>query len=248
MTATTSAGRPADMARTSTSVWPGKALQGSRPDSGAWSRARRTAAAATVAVAPVSLLAAIVHHPFVADLRHKHDVAAALTAGTTRWSVAHVAAAVASALIALAFLAVAAALRQRGEWRWSARAVPFVVVGSTLFAMLPAMEIAVLAASRAGADAETVLLEMDAWFRPLLVAGAAVFAVGMACAARSVVAARVLGRPTTVLVAVALTVAAVSRFLPFGAALTVGAAALVVALWPLVGTVAARPSAPRAAG
>ncbi len=248
MTATTSARRPAESAGPSTSVRPREAPRGPRPDSGSWSRARRTAAAATVAVAPVLLLAAIVYHPFIGDLRHKHDVAAALTAGATRWSVAHVAAAVASALIALAFLALAAALRQRGEWRWSARSVPFVVVGSSLFAMLPAMEIAVLAASRAGADAETVLLEMDAWFRPLLVAGAAVFAVGMACAARSVVAARVLGRPTTSLVAVALTVAAVSRFLPFGAALTVGAAALVVALWPLVGTVAARPSAPRAAG
>jgi hypothetical protein len=248
MTATASAGRPAGTARSSTSIRPAGSARGPRPGSGSWSRARRTAAAATVAVAPASLLAAIIYHPFIADLRHKHDVAAALTAGATRWSLAHVAAAVASALIALAFLAVAAALRQRGEWRWSARAVPFVVVGSTLFAMLPAMEIAVLAASLAGADAEAVLLEMDAWFRPLLVAGAAVFAVGMACAARSVVAARVLGRPTTALVVVALTVAALSRFLPFGAALIVGAAALVVGLWPLVGIVAARPSAPRAAG
>ena len=248
MTVTTSAGRSADTARATTPVPPGGTPRGLRSGSGSWSRARRTAAAATVAVAPVSLVAAIAYHPFITDLRHKHDVAAALTAGTTRWAVAHVATAVASALVTLAFLAVAAALRQRGEWRWSARAVPFVVVGGTLFAMLPAMEIAVLAASLAGADAEAVLLEMDAWFRPLLVTGAAVFAVGMVCVARSVVTARVLGRPTTSLVVVALTVAAVSRFLPFGAALTMGAAALVVGLWPLVGFVAARPSASRAAG
>jgi len=248
MTATTSAGHPAATARSSTSVRPGEAARGPRAGSGSWSRARRTAAAATVAVAPVSLLAAIGYHPFIADLRHKHDVATALTSGATRWSIAHLVAAVAAALIALAFLAVTAALRQRGEWRWSARAVPFVVVGSTLFAMLPAMEIAVLAASLAGADEEAVLLEMDAWFRPLLVAGAAAFAVGMACAARSVVSARVLGRPATALVVGALTVAGVSRFLPFGAALTVGAAALVVGLWPLVGTVAARPPAPPATG
>jgi hypothetical protein len=243
MTATTSVGHPAARAQSSTSVRPGEAARGPRAGSGSWSRARRTAAAATVAVAPVSLLAAFVYHPFIADLRHKHDVAAALTAGATRWSIAHLGAAVASALIALAFLAVTAALRQRGEWRWSARAVPFVVVGSTLFAMLPAMEIAVLAASHGGADEEAVLLEMDAWFRPLLVAGAAVFALGMACAARSVVSARVLGPPMTALVVGALTVAGVSRFLPFGAALVVGAAALVVGLWPLVGTVAARPPA-----
>jgi hypothetical protein len=248
MTTTTAAGRPADTDRSSTYDWPGGGGRRPGPGSGTWSRARRTAAAATVAVAPVALLAAIVYHPFITDLRHKHDVAAALAAGTTRWSVAHVATAVASALVALALLAAAATLRQRGEWRWSARAVPFVVVGSTLFAMLPAMEIAVLAASLAGADAETVLTEMDAWFRPLLVAGAAVFAVGLACAARSVVTARVLGRPATALVVVALTVAAVSRFLPFGSALTVGAAALVVGLWPLVGIVAAPASAARAAG
>jgi hypothetical protein len=205
-------------------------------------------AAATVAVAPVSLLGAIVYHPFIADLRHKDDVAAALTTGATRWSVAHLGAAVASALIALAFLAIAAALRHRGEWRWSGRSVPFVVVGSTLFALLPAMEIAVLAASLAGADAEAVLLELDSWFRPLLVGSAAVFAIGLACAARAVVRARVLGRSATALVVGALTVAAASRFLPFGAALTVGAAALVVGLWPLVGMVAARPPAVPAPG
>ena len=241
MTAATSAARPAGLARSS----PGPS-HGPGPRS--WSRARRRSAAATVAVAPVVLLAAVIYHPFIADLRHKHDVAAALTAGTGRWSVAHLVVAVASALVALAFLAVSAALRHRGEWRWSGRAVPFVVMGSTLFALLPAMEIAVLAASLAGADAEAVLLELDAWFRPVLVGSAAVFAIGLACAATAVVRARVLGRSVTGLVVGALTVAAVSRFLPFGAALTVGAVALVMGLWPLVGTVAARPPAPPADG
>ena len=245
MTATTSPGRPAGPARPPFS--PRSAGAAREPGPRSWSRARRRLAAATVAVAPVSLLGVIVYHPFIADLRHKHDVAAALTAGTTRWSVAHLGVAVASALVALAFLAVGAALRNRGEWRWSGRSVPFVVVGCTLFALLPAMEIAVLAASLAGADAEAVLLELDAWFRPLLVGAAAVFAIGLACVATAVVRARVLGRSATALVVAALTVAGVSRFLPFGAALTVGAAALVVALWPLVGTVAARPSARRVA-
>ncbi|MGY1680533.1 hypothetical protein [Geodermatophilus sp. SYSU D01176] len=237
MTAITSPGRAAGTTGPSSSV----RSAGSGP--GAWSRARRTLAAATVAVGPVVLLGALVYHPFVADLRHKHDVAAALTVDTTRWSLAHLGVAVASALVALAFLAVGAAVRRRGEWRWSGRSVPFVVVGSTLFALLPAMEIAVLAASLAGADAEAVLLELDAWFRPLLVGSAAVFAVGLACVACAVVRAGVLGRSATALVVGALTVAGVSRFLPFGAALIVGAAALVVSLWPLVGTVAGRPPA-----
>ena len=123
--------------------------------------------------------------------------------------------------------------------------MPFVVVGSTLFALLPAMEITVLAATLAGADPVAVLLELDAWFMPLLLSGAAVFAVGAAFVARSVVSAAVLGRGVTMLVVTALLVAAASRFLPFTAALLVGAGALVVALWPLVGVVAARP-VPRA--
>ncbi len=207
----------------------------------AWSRARRTTAAATVATAPIVLLAGIGDHPVIADLRDKEAVAGALTADVTRWSVAHLLVAVGAPLVAVALLAVASVLRQRGEWRWSPRSVPFVVVGSTLFAMLPAMEIAVLAATLAGADPDAVLRELDPWFAPLLVAGAAAFAVGAAFLARSVVSAAVLGRGATTLVVTALLVAAASRFLPFTAALLVGAAALVVALWPLVRLVAARP-------
>jgi hypothetical protein len=212
-----------------------------------WSRARRITAAATVATAPVVLLAGIAYHPFIADLRDKETVAAALTADETRWSVAHLVVAVASPLVALAFLAVAASLRRRGEWRWSARSVPFVVVGSSLFALLPAMEITVLAAARSGADPTAVLLELDAWFRPVLLTGSAVFAVGAGCIARSVAVAGVLGRGTTILVASALVVTAVSRFLPFTAALLTGAVALVVALWPLVGPVGAPPPRVRSA-
>ena len=203
-----------------------------------WSHARRITAAATVATAPVVLLAGIAFHPFIADLRDKEAVAAALTGDTTWWSIAHLVVAVGAPLVALAFLAVAATLRQRGEWRWSTRSVPFVVVGSSLFALLPAMEITVLAATLAGADPVAVLLELDAWFLPVLLAGAAVFAVGALFVARSVVSAGVLGRGTTVLVVSALVVTAASRFLPFTAALLIGAVALVAALWPLVGTVA----------
>jgi hypothetical protein len=212
-----------------------------------WGRTRRTIAAATVATAPVVLLAGIAYHPVIADLSDKEPVAAALVSDEARWSVAHLAAALGSLLVALAFLAVAASLRQRGEWRWSARSVPFVVVGSGLFALLPAMEITVLAAARAGADPGAVLLELDTWFRPLLLAGSAVFAVGVLLVARSVVAAAVLGRVTTTVVGTALLVTAASRFVPSTPALLVGAVALVVALWPLARPVATRP-VPRGAG
>jgi hypothetical protein len=211
---------------------------GAPPRHVASGRARRITAAATVASAPMVLFAGIVYHPFIADLRDKEAVAAALTSDVSRWSISHVVVAIGSPLVALAFLAVAAALRQRGEWRWSGRSVPFVVVGCSLFALLPAMEITVLAAYLAGADPVAVLLELDAWFRPVLLTGATVFAVGAALVARSVVAAAVLGRGTTMLVVAALAVAAASRFLPFTAALVAGAVAVVVALWPLVGPVA----------
>lgn len=206
-----------------------------------WSRARRRTAAATVATAPLVLLAGIAYHPFIADLRDEEAVAAALTADVTRWSIAHLLVAIGSPLVALALLAIAATLRQRGEWRWSARSVPFVVVGSALFALLPAMEITVLAAALTGADPVAVQVEVDAWFRPLLLSGAAFFAVGAAFVARSVVSAAVLGRGTTVLVVGALLVAAASRFLPSTPALLAGTVALAVALWPLVGPVATQP-------
>jgi hypothetical protein len=211
------------------------------PHGPVWSRARRTTAAAAVATAPVVLLAGIGYHPSIADLRDKEAVAAALTADVTRWSIAHLVVALAAPLVILAFLAVAAALRQRGEWRWSTRSVPFVVVGGTLFALLPAMEITVLAATLAAADPVAVLLELDAWFMPLLLSGAVFFTVGAACVARSVVSAAVLGRGMTTLVVTGLLVAAATRFLPFTAALLVGSAALLVALWPFVGVVATRP-------
>jgi hypothetical protein len=215
------------------------------PDAGAgrpvgWGRARRTAAAAAVATAPLVLLAGIGYHPFIADLRDKEAVASALVADETRWSIAHLLVAVGAPLVALALLTVAAVMRQRGEWRWSVRSVPFIVVGSTLFALLPAMEITVLAATLAGADPVAVLLELDAWFMPVLLSGAAVFAVGAAFLARSVVSAAVLGRGATMLVVTGLLVAAATRFVPFTAALLVGAGALVVALWPLVGLAARR--------
>jgi hypothetical protein len=220
---------------------PPQTSEGAWHGSAGWSRARRRTAAATVATAPVALLAGIAYHPHIADLGDKDEVAGALTADVTRWSVAHLVVAVASALVTLALLAVTAAMRQRGEWRWSARSVPFVVLGGTLFALLPAMEIAVLAATLAGADPAAVLLELDAWFKPLLLAGAVVFAVGAVCVAGSVTSSHVLGRRPTMLVVTALSVAAASRFLPSTAALLVGAGALVVALWPLAGPVAARP-------
>ena len=189
--------------------------------------------AAVTGLAPSVLLIGLVYHPHLDDLRDKGAVAAALSADTTRWGIAHLVVGVAAALVLLAFLSVHEFLRERGHSEMSALGVPFIVIGSVLFAFLPAMEIAMLGAYGAGVDVEEVLLEMNTWFQPILLAGAATFAVGVAFFAVAIARTRMLSRGLTWLVVGALVVAAVARFVPLGAALYLGGAALVVALLPI---------------
>ena len=184
-------------------------------------------------MAPSVLLIGLVYHPHLDDLRDKGTVAAALSADTTRWGIAHLVVGVATALVLLAFLSVNEFLREGGHSGMSALGVPFIVIGSVLFAFLPAMEIAMLGAYGAGVDVEEVLLEMNTWFQPILLAGAAVFAVGIAFFAVAIARSRILGGGLTWLVVGALVIAAVARFVPLGAALYLGGAALVVALLPI---------------
>src|SRR5215207_92370 len=135
--------------------------------------------AATVAIAPAVLLAALVYHPYIANLTDKASVAAALASDTTRWGLSHLAVGVGSGLAVLAFLAVRSYLREAGEERWSVLGLPFIVLGSTLFAFLPAMEIAMLAAAETGADVQAVLTALDSWFFPILLTAAVIFALGV---------------------------------------------------------------------
>ena len=148
----------------------------------------------------------------------------------------------AAALVLLAFLSVDAFLREYGRSGMSAVGVPFIVIGSVLFAFLPAMEIAMLGAHGAAVDVEEVLLGMNAWFQPILLAGAAVFAVGVAFFAVAIARSRVLGGRMTWLVVGALVVTAVARFVPLGAALYLGGAALVVALLPIAVVMVTHPT------
>jgi hypothetical protein len=189
--------------------------------------------AAIVAIAPAVLLAALVYHPHIPDLTDKAAVAAALASDTTRWGLSHLAVGMASGLVVLAFLAIRSYLREAGEERWSILSLPLVVMGSTLFAFLPAMEIATLAAAEAGADAEAVQTALDRWFFPTLVTSAIIFAFGVLGFAMGIVRSGILGRWLTRLVVGALVVMAASRFVPAGAALYVGGASAIVALWPL---------------
>jgi hypothetical protein len=191
-----------------------------------------------VVVAPVVLLVAFVTHPYLSGrLPNDAGVAEAVAAGPTRWGAVHLATVVASGLIILAFLAVRTYLREAGEDRFSALGVPFVVIGSTLFAVLPGMEFAPLAAAETGAttaEIEAVQEALASWFMPVLVTGALAFAIGVFAFARAISITTVGSRGLTRVVVTALIVMAVSRFVPLAAAQFYGqGVAVIVAMWPL---------------
>ncbi len=189
--------------------------------------------AAILVIAPMVLFAALVYHPYIPQLTDKAAVAAALASGPTRWGFAHLAVAVGFGLMLLAFLAIRRLLSQAGEERWSITGLPFIAMGSTFSALLPAMEIAMLAPAEVGADVEASQQALDVWFMPVFFSGAVLSALGILGFAMGIVASGVLSRGLARVVAGALFVMAVSRFIPLGAALYVGGAAGILALWPL---------------
>src|SRR5215216_6979997 len=203
--------------------------------------------AAIVAIAPAVLLFAFVYHPYISPPTDPAAIAAAATSDTTRWGLSHLAIGVGYGLAVLAFLAIRSYLREAGEERWSILALPFIVIGSTLFAFLPAMEIAMLAPAEVGADVHAVLIALDSWFFPVLLIGAITFAVGILDFAMGIVRSGVLSPRLSWLVAGALVVMAAARFIPSGAALYVGGVAGMVALWPLAYEMRKHPEAARSA-
>jgi hypothetical protein len=205
--------------------------------------------AAIVAIAPAWLLFAFVYHPYIANLTDKAAVAAALTSDTARWGLSHLAVGVGSGFAVLAFLAIRSYLREAGEDRWSILGLPFIVMGSTLFAFPPAMEIAMLAAAEEGADVQAVLAALDSWWFPILLTAAATFAIGVFAFAKGIADSRILSRRLSRLVVGALVVMAVARLVPLGAVqFYVQGAAGIVALWPLAYEMWKHPEAARAAG
>ncbi len=208
---------------------------------------------AALVVAAAVLLAALVAHPYIAGRLPNDDaVAEAVAAGTTRWGVVHLATSVASALIILAFLAVRSYLREAGEDRFSAGGMPFVIVGTTLFAVLAEMEFVPLAAAETGATTAEISAAQDAitgWFAPVLLAGAFTFAIGVFSFARAISITTVGSLGLTRVVVAALVVMAVSRFVPLAAAqFYVQGAAAIVALWPLAYAIGTQPVPATAAG
>ncbi|MDP8929880.1 MAG: hypothetical protein M3O70_15260, partial [Actinomycetota bacterium] len=63
----------------------------------------------------------------------------------------------------VAFVAIRSYLRQAGEERFSAFGLPFIVIASTLYAVLPGLEFAPLAAAKTGGDVRAVQAALDPW-------------------------------------------------------------------------------------
>ena len=100
-------------------------------------------AAAVVAVTPLVLITAFVLHPHLPGRQPNIEaLAQAVSSDPTRWGLVHLATGLGSALLAVAFLMISNYLRRAGEDRWSAAGLPLIIVGCTLYAMLPAMEFA----------------------------------------------------------------------------------------------------------
>ena len=193
------------------------------------------ARALLVAAGPVFLTAALLWHPpLPGRLPDSAAVANAASADITRWGLSHVAAALASGAVAVAFVAVRGYLRERGDGSVSAVGLGLVLIGSTLFAVLPGMEFAVLAAHETGADLAETQAALESWFVPILVGGAVSFAFGTVLFAVAVVRAASFARLPTIIVAGALVVFGLSRVVPIGVVqFYVQSVAALVALLPL---------------
>ena len=200
---------------------------------------------AILVIAPAVMLVGGGYHPWIGnpgDPGFFQTLAAAVTADATRWWIAHFLIAVGSGLLVIAFLATRSYLRDAGEGRWSVIGLPFIVMGSTLYALLPAMEFAPVGAFRTGADIAAVQAALMPWFGPILLASAVLFALGVLGFVIGIIRSDALSPWLTWIVAGALVAMAASRFFPVGVAqLYAGPAAGVVALWAMAYAIWKRP-------
>jgi hypothetical protein len=175
-------------------------------------------AAAVVAVAPLILIAAFVLHPHLPGRQPNIEaLAEAVSSDPTRWGLVHLATGLGSALLAVAFLIISNHLGRPREDRWTAAGLPLIIVGCTLYAMLPAMEFAPLAAVESGGDPAAAQQSLLHWLGPVLIASAATFGTGAVCFGVGVTRSPVLGRGSARVVAASLVVMALSRFVPLSA-------------------------------
>lgn len=190
-----------------------------------------------VFLAPAVMLLGFGSHPWLgnpSDPDFHAALADAVATDTTRWAVSHLSVALGSGLLLLAFLALRSYLRRASEDRWSAVAIPFIVMGSMMFAMLPAMEFVPLVAASTGADIQAAQAALDTWFIPLFLISGVLFLLGAIGFALGIVRSDVLNPGLARFVAAGLVVMGATRLIPLAASLMyVGPVVGIVALWPL---------------
>lgn len=206
--------------------------------------------AAALIIAPLVIWAGFIGHPDIGDPLAPgaiDNIATAVAADSAGWALAHLSLAVGSGLLALAFVGLRGYLRDAGEDTWSAVGLPFVIFGSVLFALLPAMEMAPVAAADAGLGHDgiaAVQVALEAYFPAVLMIGSAIFAVGAVAFAVAVPKSGVLSPGPAKAVAGLLVVVAASRFIPLAIVLFhVQSVALIAALFPLAYVMWTRPTA-----
>jgi hypothetical protein len=204
------------------------------------SRSISRAMAITVAAGPVLLLGALLWHPPLPGRLPDNDaVAEAVAADVTRWGLSHLAAAFAAAAVSVAFIVIRSYLRERGDGWFSAVGLALVVVGNTLYAVLPGMEFSALAAHETGTDIAAAQDALQPWFISVLVGGSVVFAAGTTLFAVAIVRSAPMGR-TDAVVAAALVVFGISRVIPIGVVqFYVQPATALLALLPLAAEISA---------
>ncbi|MGH7677689.1 MAG: hypothetical protein ACRENU_04425 [Gemmatimonadaceae bacterium] len=204
----------------------------------------QTVARARVSIliaAPLILLAAFVYHPHIVLLPDAEAVAHAVQMDHQRWAIAHFGVGLGAALMSLAYVALRGYLRDIGENRWSAIALPFLVLGSALYVFLPGMEFTVLAASATGGDIVAAQESIDVWFVPIMMSSALINAVGIGFLMRGV--SRVLDFRAKPIILAALALMAISRLVPIGPVhFYVQGLAGLAALWPIAREIARRAS------
>ena len=188
---------------------------------------------AITVIAPLTLLAAFAYHPHIMFLPSPDAVAHAVQADTNRWAIAHWGLGIASALMALAFLAVRGHLKEAGENRLSAVALPFLIFSAAVYAILPGMEFTVLAAAKTGGAIVASQQAIDPWFVPTMLIAGLSNATGAILLAAAIRRSPLLGALKPVVVA-AFYVVAVARLVPVGPVqFYVQGIAFIVALWPI---------------
>jgi hypothetical protein len=88
------------------------------------------------------------------------------------------------------------------------------LIGSSLYAVLPGMEFAVVAAHESGADLAQTQAALESWFVPILIVGGVTFAFGTVLFAVAVARGSSFARLPAVIVAGALVVFGLSRVVP----------------------------------